>query len=226
MTREEAKRRVECCRDFLANNYSDMGEPNFTALNMAIEALSEPTKTITDICGKCINNDCVFAGKGETVITVECSGYKPKTEPTKTDAKSGAIDKGKVLDILIKHDNEICSDTFDEMWKEVDALPFIEPTIITENMTNGDVIKAMFPHMGERARVNEYYLNKYEDNLTYIHIDGDWFNRPYKGNFTMPTRPKAKWIRHGACNYTCSECGFPVNQKYDFCICGAEMESE
>ena len=45
MTREEAKRRVECCRDFLANNYSDMGEPNFTALNMAIEALSEPTKT-------------------------------------------------------------------------------------------------------------------------------------------------------------------------------------
>ena len=48
MTREEAKRRVECCRDFLANNYSDMGEPNFTALNMAIEALSEPTKTDTD----------------------------------------------------------------------------------------------------------------------------------------------------------------------------------
>ena len=45
MTREEAKRRVECCRDFLAANYSDMGEPNFTALNMAIEALSEPTKT-------------------------------------------------------------------------------------------------------------------------------------------------------------------------------------
>ena len=44
MTREEAKRRVECCRDFLANNYSDMGEPNFTALNMAIEALSEPTR--------------------------------------------------------------------------------------------------------------------------------------------------------------------------------------
>lgn len=46
MTREEAKRRVECCRDFLANNYSDMGEPNFTALNMAIEALSEPTRTL------------------------------------------------------------------------------------------------------------------------------------------------------------------------------------
>ena len=41
MTREEAKRRVECCRDFLANNYSDMGEPNFTALNMSIKALEQ-----------------------------------------------------------------------------------------------------------------------------------------------------------------------------------------
>ena len=41
MTREEAKRRIEICRDFLANNYSDMGEPNFTAFNMAIQALSQ-----------------------------------------------------------------------------------------------------------------------------------------------------------------------------------------
>jgi len=46
MTREEAKRRMEICRNFLANNYSDMGEPNFTAFNMAIQALSqEPTDT-------------------------------------------------------------------------------------------------------------------------------------------------------------------------------------
>ena len=41
MTREEAIRRMECCRNFLANNYSDMGEPNFTAFNMAIEALKQ-----------------------------------------------------------------------------------------------------------------------------------------------------------------------------------------
>ena len=41
MTREEAKRRMEICRDFLANNFSDMGEPNFTAFNMAIKALSQ-----------------------------------------------------------------------------------------------------------------------------------------------------------------------------------------
>lgn len=41
MTREEATRRIECCRNFLANNYFDMGEPNFTAFNMAIKALEQ-----------------------------------------------------------------------------------------------------------------------------------------------------------------------------------------
>ena len=41
MTSEEAIRRVECCRDFLANNYSDMGELNYMAFNMAIEALQK-----------------------------------------------------------------------------------------------------------------------------------------------------------------------------------------
>lgn len=45
MTREEAIRRVECCRDFLANNYSDMGEPNYMALDMAIKALEREPKT-------------------------------------------------------------------------------------------------------------------------------------------------------------------------------------
>lgn len=50
MTREEAIRRMKCCRDFLANNYSDMGEPNFTAFNMAIQALSqEPSRDMEEI---------------------------------------------------------------------------------------------------------------------------------------------------------------------------------
>lgn len=57
MTREEAKRRIECCRNFLANNYSDMGEPNFTAFKMAIEALSAEPKT-----GHWQNNACSNCG--------------------------------------------------------------------------------------------------------------------------------------------------------------------
>lgn len=47
MTNEEAKRRMKICRDFLANNYSDMGEPNFMAFNMAIKALGQ-----TDVLDK------------------------------------------------------------------------------------------------------------------------------------------------------------------------------
>lgn len=45
MTREEAIRRIEFCRNFLANNYPDMGEPNITAFNMAIEALEQAPMT-------------------------------------------------------------------------------------------------------------------------------------------------------------------------------------
>lgn len=51
MTNEEAKRRMEICRDFLANNYSDMGEPNFTAFNMAIKALEQQP------CDDCISRE-------------------------------------------------------------------------------------------------------------------------------------------------------------------------
>lgn len=54
MTREEAIRRMGCCRNFLANNYSDMGEPNFTAFNMAIDALkAEP-------CSDCISRQAAL----------------------------------------------------------------------------------------------------------------------------------------------------------------------
>ena len=110
-----------------------------------------------------------------------------------------------------------------------------EPTTITENMTNGDVLNKIFPVIAERARDNEYYLDKDKDNLTYIHIDGDWISKPYKGNFTTPTRPKAKWIMTGEneelyCEMArCSFCGgLTINNGGDkFCPdCGAEMESE
>lgn len=71
MTREEAKRRMEICRNFLANNYSDMGEPNFTAFNMAIQALEQEP-----ITGRWIDKDvkghiepyCSVCGNGLDVI--------------------------------------------------------------------------------------------------------------------------------------------------------------
>lgn len=45
MKKEEAIRRIEFCRNFLANHYSDMGEPNITAFNMAIKALEQEPRT-------------------------------------------------------------------------------------------------------------------------------------------------------------------------------------
>ena len=133
MTREEAKRRVECCRDFLAANYADMGEPNFTALNMAIEALSEPT-TIK---------------KAKEEVLMELLNY---TYGMLTTEKFGL--QGKIASML----HDIGADS--------------EPTK------------------------------------------------------TEPTRPKAKWIRRNCAVYHCSNCHYTVHQKYDFCVCGAEMESE
>ncbi len=53
MTNEEAKRRIEICRDFLANNYSDMGEPNFMAFNMAIKALEQISHLKDRPCEAC-----------------------------------------------------------------------------------------------------------------------------------------------------------------------------
>lgn len=198
MTREEAKRRVECCRDFLANNYSDMGEPNFTALNMAIEALSEP-KPITIKSDGYSLAEVAEALKRHGLITVDDS------EPTKT-----------------------------------------EPTIITENMTNGDVIKAMFPFKEFNGLYNNIHKSDYvifDLNGFYMRVSDDWWNAPYKGNFTMPTRPKAKWInKHGGSlidHYECSNCHQSPCQEWreklktwgwnftKYCPnCGAEMESE
>lgn len=57
MTREEAIRRIECCRNFLANNYSDMGEPNFTAFNMAIKALEQ--EPCDDVISRQAVNDAI-----------------------------------------------------------------------------------------------------------------------------------------------------------------------
>ena len=54
MTNKEAIRRMEFCRNFLANNYSDMGEPNVTAFNMAIKALEQ------EPCDDCISRGAVL----------------------------------------------------------------------------------------------------------------------------------------------------------------------
>ena len=106
-----------------------------------------------------------------------------------------------------------------------------EPTTITENMTNGDVIKAMFPNMRKKGNYCEFFFDdtKAIQTNSYMHVSEHWFNAPYKGNFTTPTRPKAKWIKVGEHLYECSCCGYNY-RNYDgqvmkFCMnCGSVME--
>ena len=54
-------------------------------------------------------------------------------------------------------------------------------------MTNGEMIKTMFPDIdisvnGEGDVVDVYELGRYCQTF-----DTDWFNAPYKGNFIMIT---------------------------------------
>ena len=126
---------------------------------------------------------------------------------------------------------------------EIGALS--EPTK-TDNMTNGDVIKAMFPFKEFNGLYNNIHKSDYvifDLNGFYMRVSDDWWNAPYKGNFTMPTRPKAKWInKHGGSlidHYECSNCHQSPCQEWreklktwgwnftKYCPnCGAEMESE
>ena len=69
MTNKEAKRRMEICRDFLANNYSDMGEPNFMAFNMAIQALEQ------EPCEDAISRQAAEDAIANTMVNCESLGY-------------------------------------------------------------------------------------------------------------------------------------------------------
>ena len=137
MTREEAIK-ILSSESYIGNSKLD------DAIEYAIEALSEPTKTdiLSDIADlkkspwftfgenslNPISREQYLARKEAVEVIEDLCIKRIDSEPTKTDTKRGAIDKGKVLDILIKHQIEINFDAFDEMWEEVDALPFTEPT--------------------------------------------------------------------------------------------------
>ena len=117
-----------------------------------------------------------------------------------------------------------------------------EPTAITEEMTNGidEGIRCAMctnPMANNRGCDGMCKVDKtmYRKVLDVIN------NTLYKGNFTMPTRPKAKWIERDLESYNpitrdrkiyvCSNCHLgidsSVNRFANYCPnCGAEMESE
>ena len=200
MTREEREKAVALINGILIVEKKEL----FDALKLAIEALSKLKKA--DMTREERENvlHCLKAINDEEVCE-ECNLYGTTgTDHCQYDMVKLAIE------------------ALSEPTKT-------EPTTLTENMINGEVLTMIFPDITESARENEYYLDKDGDNLTYIHIDGDWISKPYKGNFTTPTRPKAKWIKVDEHLYECSCCGYNY-RNYDgqvmkFCMnCGAVME--
>ena len=53
-------------------------------------------------------------------------------------------------------------------------------TPIPDNATNGEVIRAMFPKMCDKADANEYYFDDVPANRSYMHIESTWWSEPYQ----------------------------------------------
>ena len=68
----------------------------------------------------------------------------------------------------------------EEMVQETLTVNAIE---ITDEMTNGDVIKAMFPNCEQKEHMNNGYFEMYFDgdfgNASYMRVSKDWWNTPY-----------------------------------------------
>ena len=52
------------------------------------------------------------------------------------------------------------------------------------NLTNGDMIKALFPNCEQKEHMNNGYFEMYFDNdlknASYMRVSKDWWNAPYK----------------------------------------------
>ena len=101
----------------------------------------------------------------------------------------------------------------------------------TEDCTNGDMIKAMFPNLEYKEDGNSTTL--YFDKKIGTIVTHDWWNAPYKGNiYPKSDRPSGTWLQCGQGVWECSNCGNGIviseqwlYKHHKYCgKCGAEME--
>jgi hypothetical protein len=63
---------------------------------------------------------------------------------------------------------------------------FKEMKIISDNATNGDMIKAMFPNCEQKENIHNGYFEMYFDgdfgNPSYMRVREYWWNAPYRNN--------------------------------------------
>ena len=221
MTREEAKRRMEICRDFLANNYSDMGEPNFTAFNMAIQALSQEPKAdkpkadkLCEVCGYRSGNLCV---RPKDYICRVLS-----QEPTNEKELNKAYTFGHNRGVKAYYNEQLCTVELPEA-----VFRYILSLVPTEEaeqepcddaISRREALKCLNGAWGDYSVLNEVFERI--DKLPPV------------------TQKSGKWIKMfltdtGDIDGQCSECGFihkfidGHTAQYNYCPnCSAKMESE
>lgn len=66
----------------------------------------------------------------------------------------------------------------------LDSQPLISAIPISDRMTNGDVIKAMFPNVKYYATCVEVKLEYHSQYDTGLLFDKKWWNTQYKGNLS------------------------------------------
>ena len=75
--------------------------------------------------------------------------------------------------------------SFKNMVEELAEKATINAIIIPEGSTNGDVIKALFPECVQKEHIKNGYFEMYFDkdlkNDSYMRVQKDWWDAPYKG---------------------------------------------
>ena len=101
-----------------------------------------------------------------------------------------------------------------------------------EDCTNGDMIKAMFPHYDIEVYEHKGYVRVFYDDF-YTTYPWQWWNSPYKGNiYPKSDRPSGTWLQCGQGVWECSNCGNGVviskqwlYKHHKYCgQCGAKMK--
>ena len=147
MTRDEAIRRMECCRNFLANNYSDMGEPNITAFNMAISALEQ------EPC----DDD-----RQKVITRAFTEGYMKGVKYTEEEYCEDTISREAVIEDVMKC-TDMNEDTLDVLIEKTEQLPPVTPS-----SRKGHWIEVTNGRGGHECDLCHEYAPSYQDGDEYL----------------------------------------------------------
>lgn len=85
-----------------------------------------------------------------------------------------------IADITYYEETSCCSN-YDTETAEMFLSAFENATIVSDNATNGEVIKTMFPNAWKSSYIDsDNKCTLYIDDDNESEVDADWWNAPYK----------------------------------------------